>query len=235
MKKTLCIIIMCAVSLAAVSTAGAAFTPIIYAEEDALVDDYYQTGNFGDEIHVATQGKADGMGALPAVQRSYLKFNLAENIPTDAEILSATFGIYLYEIHEGGFNSVDPHVSLHYVDDDTWNEGSITWQKQPSDYEPGYIDEQRLTVDSGYYLWDLFSQSGEFTWSAYADDLDDGYISLLIRSPDEALNNYAHFYSSEYAMENARPFLEIAYIPEPAVVCLLGLGGAVLLRKVRRA
>ena len=109
----------------------------------------------------------------------------------------------------------------------------LTWENKP-DFSVGYIDEQSLVVDEGYHIWNLLSDSGPFSWDNYSSDLNDGYISFLIKPRDEDRNNYANFYSSEYTTEELRPFLTIEYLPEPATIFLLSLGIIFLRKRFRK-
>ncbi len=201
--------------------------------EDAAVDSQYSWLNYGDENVLAIQGTDDGMFGLPSKKESYLKFDLSE-IPDNAVITSAVFGVYLLATSDEG-GMVPSHASLHYVADDSWAEMDITWSGSSAkpDYNPGYIDEEFEMADIGYYEWDLlFSNAGEFTWSNYADDLAADVVSLMLKvsTNDENENNFTDYGSSE-ADEGVRPYLKITYVPEPLTIALLGLGGLFLRRR----
>ena len=84
--------------------------------------------------------------------------------------------------------------------------------------------------DTGlYYTWNLLSDLGQNAWTNYADDLADNFITFMLVVPDEHLNNFAIFNSSEAA--GNLPYLEIGYVPEPATLMILGIGGLFLVRR----
>ena len=227
------------VLLCSATPAMALIVPIEFettAIEDAATYSDDPTGNYGTAVTLEIAGQSDGMFALDTVARSFMKFDLSD-IPDDAEIISAVFGVYLLETNNGGFDTVDPHATLHRLADDTWTQASVTWGTMPTDLSE-QIDEQLLLTDPGVYMWDLMSTAGDYTWddAQYYLDLDDDLLSLVLITPDENANNWATFNSSEAQVVKGAdpailPFVRIEYLPEPTTLGLLGLGALALRRR----
>lgn len=228
MRKQLLTIIIATV-IALTNSANAGFDFFQYAVEDATVDSSETTTNYGNDQQLSIQGSTEDFFALGSVKQTYLSFDLSE-IPDNAEITSAVFAINLIETNDGGFQTIDPYASLHYVEDDNWTQATITFDTAPAN-NTDHIDEQTLMEDAGYYYWDLFSNAGDYNWSDYVIDLDDNRITLMIRTLDQDLNNNAYFHSSESTIENTQPYLSITYIPEPATIIILSMGTLMIKRR----
>lgn len=206
-------------ALLAFATLPAAMRDAPLAEDayadSALADSTFNTGTlqsrgFGGEV-------MPGSG-VDSEQRSFLKFDVSWL--ADKTIVSAKFGIYLNAFS----NYSDPSLQLSHIGDG-WAENTLTWnnsQTLASGATAIGTDEQ---VDGlRYYEWDVFP-----TWN-YAD-LTDGFTSYMLTVADESVNNYAYFNSSENAA--SQPYLHIEYVPEPATLALITLGGLAALRRRR--
>lgn len=230
MKLTLCSMVA---AMVIVLSSPAQAVLLKYFEvpvEDATVDSVQSSTNYGSEPTLAIQGYAEfpAIYSLGSVKQIFLKFDLS-SIPDDAEIHSARFGIYFTKGNGGGASTTDPHAALYLVNDDSWEEMTITWDNMPNPVG-GYVDDEVPLGDTGlYYTWNLLSDLGQNAWTNYADDLADNFITFMLVVPDEHLNNFAIFNSSEAA--GNLPYLEIGYVPEPATLMILGIGGLFLVRR----
>ena len=228
--KRVVFLMLCSLSLLAMAAQGDVTTLI--AVEDTYVDSVDSSGSgiTGSETELSIQGYAPGFRSLESYQASYLKFDLSD-IPDNAVITGAVFGIYYSGQNTGLYSAADPYAYLHYVGSDAWSEGSLNW----NDADTLNVDNQAIEDESKpmpdedeAIEWDLFSGVG-FNWTNWQDDLEDNYISLLMTVEDMDINNYANFYSSEYDIESMRPYLNLTYsvVPEPTsmTLVLVGLSG----------
>jgi hypothetical protein len=242
MKKNLIILGAAVLALSLANTGFAGPTDYFqYAIEDAMVDSDSNTTNYGSSTTLSIQGFAEGVGSLGSEQISYLKFDLS-SIPDNAQIISATFGVYYYQRNPGGFGSAVPEVTLYYVSDDSWDEDTITYNTQPSSssISDPFSPTVQLTTsnDDQYITWNLLgpAASGVYSWqSNYTPDLTDNFISLLMQPLEFDTNNYGRFYSTNN--EIYRPYLAISYtvVPAPGAVVLgcIGLGVVHFMRRRR--
>ena len=242
MKKFL--IILCAMAVVfGWATSGVAIPIYDYNQPptaDAMVDSANPLTNYGSIDTLLIQGSSFALGSK---KMSYLKFDLSSiSIPAipDSAItfISAELGIYFYERNLGGIGWIAPEVSLHRVSDDSWTEGGITYNNQPS---PGSISDPFVDIlqpqQPGYLTWDLLLTSSNpdtYTWPSLNNpDLadTDNYVSFFIQPAELDKNQWAKFWSDE---DTHPPYLKITYIPEPATIALLGLGALSLLRRRKR-
>ena len=203
---------------------------------DATVDSLDSTIR-GDEGELMIQGFNLGPYSLNSKKRTYLMFDLTQ-IPDEAEITSAEFGIYFFEGNGPGGNTIDPVATLYLAEDKVnnvmWDEMSITWGNEPVN-SGGSIDSDKAMPGATpkYYTWNLLSDLGDDEWSLTEQeaDLQDNFISFMLATSYEGENNSAKFYSEEAAI-GVQPYLNITYaIPEPLTITLLGFGGLFLRRR----
>jgi len=187
----------------------------VYQNEPA--DDTYLEPSAPDE----TRGDWDTMwvfGYIGPGSHPLLKFDLAA-IPDSAVISSATLYLYNYQ------SASDRHTLVSRAANDAWEEETVTLNS----YAPGTLTILGNTVPAGgcYNVWTL---SG---WD-YPVDLADNALTLMLQFENEGdgFYKYNKYYSKEAA--GLHPYLEIEYVPEPASVSLVALGGAALLLRLRR-
>ncbi len=217
------IIVSHAISLIITATAfagfaGTAFGAIIAPSDDAVVINTDPDGNYGQDerIFTWTAYMAGSRG------RSYIKFSL-NGLPDRSMISSATLNLYQYDA--GGFV---PWVSIYHVSDDTWTEDDVTWNNRPlpdpsspdTPNAPDLINRLNIGYGEGWVSFDLLS-SGMWDYNA---DAADGYVTLLIKSDEKGDERHVFYSSEETVAGNFAPYLEIATVPAPAALPLLGAG-----------
>jgi hypothetical protein len=199
-------------------------TPIsIIASEDAMVDNANTSANYADgDLRVQVNDPSD-FASYESVQRSYLKFNLNElALPEGSTITSVLFKIYLKNFNTEGTGFGIPQVALYAVSNDTWQEGAINWDNKP--VYGDMIGSAQNANTIGLMQWDLSSLD-------LSSDLADGSLSLMIRLiNDEEISTQNAVFISREAQAN-QPMISLTYVPEPASMVLLALGGLTLLRK----
>ncbi|RKY23164.1 MAG: hypothetical protein DRP62_06455 [Planctomycetota bacterium] len=179
-------------------------------------------------------------------QSALVKFDLTDQLPPNAEIQSATLSLWVYQLVDMTGNDwldVAPYRVRHYKDwaeyDATWHifKGSSLWATPGCESTTGDRfanpddDPIRFTKDSGvnrYYHWDVTSSVQD--WYAGTQN-NNGWLIRIVEhdggSEGISLN------AKESDVPDYRPYLTITYIPDPATICLLGLGALALVRKRR--
>lgn len=202
---------------------------IINTDADAFIHQGLPDTNFGSGSHMRIGSKNDPSSPPMGTKRALIHFDLT-SLPSDVIITKATFEAYqtdnLY-IVPNGFN-------IHAVTS-SWTEGNVTWNNQPTfgDFL-GNMDSKIDAIVSfqNNNLTQIVSDWHTNTTTNYG---------LRFKLPDETLGT-GHsgtwgdtFASRENVATNyIPPRLDIEYIPEPATLSLLALGGIALLRRRRR-
>jgi hypothetical protein len=164
----------------------------IWPSDDACVDSNYPDDNYGfDRLYVGYRDADQGL------RRSYLKFDLSL-VPSGRKIVSAR--LRLPATHD--ITAIAPEVGAHYLQDDTWDESTITWNNAPTGFEPGASDTN--TVVTGDNYWDLTAD----VYDAYRGD---GVFGVVMKLVDEASYTGAEFCSRQCVVS---PGLEVEYIVE---------------------
>ncbi|MCX6775947.1 MAG: DNRLRE domain-containing protein [Candidatus Micrarchaeota archaeon] len=132
-------------------------------------------------------------------RRSYIKFSLS-SIPTGATITSAKMHLYRYD----GLNNA---VGVYYVSDDSWTEGTITWNNQPSASVTA-TDTKTPSNNDGGYIWTVTSDAQ----TAFTSDK---VLSERIRFTSETTNKHEDFCDNEVSGSSCDdlqgPYLEVCY------------------------
>lgn len=121
-------------------------------------------------------------------QSSYVKFDLT-TIPNNAEITEAKFGwnYWNFNCAHSGPGCQHFYVELYYVEDDSWDKNSITWNNQP-----GYSDQDYLgkwvpvgTTGGLSYSTPFIDTSSSISNWAYHNDLSNNFLSFIMNTPEE--------------------------------------------------
>ncbi len=160
-----------------------------------------------------------------SIHRIFLQFDLS-SLPDNAILTGAEFGIYLSDIYDLDVSSIQLwDVKNHQWDNDLNWDNSLTLL---GNKEAIGISQSYGTGDVDDYIrWTL----GDFVDWDFAGALADQTASFMLTLAPEDIFNFAVFNSSDNAANH--PYFKVSYIPEPATLVLLGLGG-VLLRKRKR-
>ena len=196
------------------------------AEEDAYVDSIQIDATFNNEqLHIQGFDNDPFPGSdVASDQRSFLKFDVSSL--EGKTVVGAYFGVYVddYSDHTA------PSAQLYYLDNDGWNEDTITWtSSQPIIATAAAVGIGQQLNSNRYYEWTLYKKDSGFEDFWEDSDILDGFAGYMLTISNEEINNYAYFSSSGYANQ---PYLRIEYIPEPATLFLLGLG-TLFLQKTR--
>jgi len=171
----------------------------IYPMDDAYVKSTEPDENYGSwySLYVGTYWKDN------ANERAYLKFDLS-SIPTNARIISATLHAYTYK----GAYSVPVNISVYEVTDDSWTEGTITWNNKP--LEGNLLDKDLIGTEGEHWsVWDVT----DFVKNEFSGDK---VVSFVLISDAEGLKTESIGYSSkETTYSGQEPYLKLVYeIPE---------------------
>jgi len=119
--------------------------------DDAYVDSEFPDKTFGNkDKNFLTVKSYPSQWIDDHYVYSYLKFDL-RSLPADAEVYSAKLRLYTYM----SFNILGtPYMKLHQVNNNSWDESTITFNNQPYTY-PGIIDKKLINAGDDYIEWDL--------------------------------------------------------------------------------
>lgn len=187
----------------------------LYPTQDAYVSSLSSGDNFGNADEIAA-----GCDYGSWVNRTYLTFDLS-GIPSSEKITGVSLNLY----QENGMGYGSYGARIYYLANDSWTEGTITWNNRPDDGSYGNLITYNDTY-GGYYRgwssWDLLSSG---VWDPSVDQTD-GFLSLLLKETEGGDQGHS-WWSSEYDGDpSLRPYLEIttAPVPIPPAIWLLGPG-----------
>ncbi|MBL8201519.1 MAG: DNRLRE domain-containing protein [Chromatiales bacterium] len=220
--------------VAALAMAGQASgaTVTLSPTDDALVYSFAPDTNYGDNPGLA------GGGAFNGAEQwvSFLRFDLS-GIPEGQVITGATLN--LFQFLGGGFAPIG--ASVYRVANDSWSEGTVTWNAAPVILGVDLNDNTRISANDnagttyrGWSTWDLLA-SGQ--WNP-ATDLADGVLSVAVYSDAFRGTQTHNWCSKESDLTNCliagvetgpvtelrRPSLELTAVPLPGAFWLAATG-----------
>ena len=157
---------------------------------DAYVDQENPDINYGTWENLVMDNIGDK-------KYSYLKFDIS-TIPPEKIITSANLYLWHYAREGGGF----PRIYAYSVENDDWNETTITWNNRPDAVT--FLSENSGDVRA-WWKWDVKA----FVEKEYGSDKT---VSLCLIPGD--LNEYLaeEFRSKEWWNPEYRPYLEVTYV-----------------------
>jgi hypothetical protein len=202
--------------------------------DDSLVlsDPNLVDHNFGEFPFILAWANYPYYGA-----RSYLKFDLSA-IPAGEVVTLARLNLFQFE--GGGYAS---GLDVIRVADDTWSEGTITWNDQPVLVpEAKDLIAENPALTGGERGWVSFDLLASGVWDPSIDlAQSDGKLSLIIRiSGGEVSTQRSHQFCSGEAGEldcliggelgpvGGRAAQLVIATPEPALGATMGAGFAAL-------
>ncbi len=170
--------------------------------DDAYVEDLYPNSNFG--LHSDLYVGDENYNEPPATCRSYFKFDLGA-LPPGSMIMSAEL-----MVRSWGVGPNPPIVvNAHTLEDDAWNEATITWANAPTSLSPYPEDIQVVDDTATWYMW--FVAMGVET-----EYLGDGIFSVVLKTdPEGTSHSWCGLHSKESSGTEFDPYLHIDYIPGP--------------------
>ena len=164
-------------------------------------DSFVWQGAYGGKSHGTLDYLRVGYQALS--QRGFLKFKL-ENIPAGATIEKVELYLRTRDNVGGGEN-----VRCHRVDNDDWDEDTITWNNQAS--VGGFLDNRNCSENDKWYSWYVT----DFVASQWENE-NDRVASFCMVGVGENIQkpHYAEFHTKE-SITGGVPFLKVIYSPSP--------------------
>ncbi|MHC4061572.1 MAG: CBM96 family carbohydrate-binding protein, partial [Planctomycetota bacterium] len=197
-KSKLNLLVMFALAvLVSASSSVTGATATINPTDDA----YVHSGNPGTNYGASgTLYVGDENWNSPVIiTRSYLEFDLTV-IPSGSTITSALLYLHCGEI--GNPSSMD--VNSHFVSDDSWTEGTITWGTSPG-HNAVPTDTTTVNSTAAWFSWDV-------TADATSEHAGDGKLSIMMKDANEMTQGrWAGFGSKETSSTGFEPYLEVEY------------------------
>jgi hypothetical protein len=171
--------------------------------EDTYVEDIYPDTNFGKngsyevwEFYVGDENYNTPI----ATTRSYLKFDLS-TIPAGSTITSAK--IYLRAWGVGPNPSIV--VGAYYLDNDSWDQYTITWNNQPTTGHASSPTATNTVNNTAWWDWEVKTDVQD------ALDADEIYSVVMREATEGTDHNWCGFNSEENDWYPA--YMDVTYTP----------------------
>jgi len=206
---------------------------------DTFIDAENPNTNYGEQWYMHLY-----MSSHNPKRSELVKFDLSGQIPAGQTIVSATLGLWVYQVVDmtsGDWADVAPYRvrgTRTWVENQaTWNvfRGSTYWATAGCEntswdrygtYDGTAIRFTKNSEVNRYYTWDVTSSVQ--TWYA-GSEANNGWLVRIV--DHDGGTDGVSMNASESSSPSYRPYLTITYVPEPGTLGLLALGGAALMRK----
>ena len=186
----------------AITCTARAGRAVLLPSDDAQVVEGYPNSNYGYATFVWV---GNDISSTYKNERGFLKFDLS-SIPSTFQLAIARYWNYCWRLSgaPGGI------VQARAVENDNWNEATITWSNQPA--HGATLDSVSVASTYSWYVWDI-------TPLVASELLGDKVVSICMRAelenrqPPEA---FAYAFESKEWRE-ARPYLELLDGPPPSL------------------
>lgn len=210
---------------------------------DTYIDADNPNANYGEQWYMHLY-----MSNHHPKRSGLIKFDLTGQIPPGQTIVSATLGLWVYQVVDmtgDDWADVAPYRvrgTRAWVESQaTWNvfKGSTYWATPGCEntsfdrygtYDGTAIRFTRYSQVNRYYTWDVTSSVQ--TWYA-GSEANNGWLIRIVQH--DGGSDGLSMNTSESSSVSYRPYLTITYVPEPATLSALGLGALVLIRARRGA
>jgi hypothetical protein len=175
---------------------------VLTPAHDSYVNSQYPDANYGTEAGLFVHAGSN-------TKRAYLQFDLGA-VPVEA-VTGLSLRLLYAQAAPGG-----TVIDLHHVEDDGWEETSLTWHSMPA---PTMVPLATASVQMGKAELAFTLPLGLLKEDA------DGRVSLLLKLADEGLSDTATFFSKEATVPLAVAPELILSVPEPrSAMGLAGVG-----------
>jgi hypothetical protein len=119
----------------------------------------------------------------------------------------------------------------------TWNRiqnngtSDIPWATPGGDFSAAILSSATVTNNTPQFY--TFGSSAAFIAAAQSAVANNKPLQLILYAPttENFFGNFVRWDSDDAGNASFRPLLQIAYVPEPSIVALLGLSGLLLLKR----
>jgi len=179
------------------------------------------------------------IGTYGPVEREVAGFPIS--LPVDSVVISVTLDVWQNGDSGGAHKQLDLYriTNANFTNESeaTWNSANEAtaspWATAGGDYDPTVLSSITPTTNTAGTQY-TFASSPAFVAAANAALAGDGLLRLLVRTPDEVTFGYESFRGSDNGPSaEFHPRLTLTYVPEPASLGALALGGLALLSRRR--
>ncbi len=223
MKKVNVVMVMLSLVMM-LGVVSQADTMTLYPTDDAATYSHYPDSIGGVQSNGTPYNYLWLVNSSWDVREGFLKYDISSL--SGKTVTSATLTVTLYATQGDDSNT----VNLNYCNDDSWNEGAITYNNQPSDRQSLGTSITINSADPAGTSY-TFASTSNFV---NAIKNDSGLLTLRLLS---AWGDYDQSRAKIYSKEGAgstdayKAYLTVEYVPEPATIGLLAFGFGFLKRK----